>query len=106
MALLFNRGKLKGVRYYDTCCRALYDMAVSINSKYQNEPLFLDGVKLSGKSFEDINKSLPYDLGEPDYRAEVATDEATIKFGFTGTGRPGTTKQEFNFGSIEIDYEI
>lgn len=106
IVLVFSRGKLKGFKYYDTCCRALYEMPVSINSKYQNEPLMLNGVKISGKSFNEIKSSLSYDLGEPDYRAEIATDETTIKFGFSGRGHPGSTKQEFKFGSLEIDYEL
>ncbi|MEW8383217.1 MAG: hypothetical protein AB2704_15310 [Candidatus Thiodiazotropha taylori] len=105
VVLIFKRGKLKGFRYYDVCCRALYQMSASVNSKYSNEPLSINGTLLTGSSFQTINRSLPYELGSPDYRAEIATDEVTIKLGFTGTGFPGKA-EEFLFGSIEVDYEL
>ncbi|ODC00526.1 hypothetical protein A3197_09370 [Candidatus Thiodiazotropha endoloripes] len=105
VVLLFKRGKLKGFRYYEACCRALYQMSVSINSKYSKEPISLDGVKLSGSSFHNLNRSLSYELGLPDYRAEIATDEVTIRLGFTGSGYPGKA-EEFHFSSIEVDYDL
>ncbi len=105
VVLLFKRGKLKGFRYYEACCRALYQMSVSINSNYSKEPISLDGIKLSGKTFQEINSSLSYELGSPDYRAEIATDEVTIKLGFSGR-RYQSKAEEFHFSSIEIDYDL
>ena len=106
IGLVFNRGKLKGFRYYDTCCMSLYDMPVSINSKYQTDPLLLNGIELTNKSFSELNDSLTYELGKPNYNVEIATDEATIKFSFTGRGYPGSGTQDFTFSSIEIDFEL
>lgn len=105
VVLVFVRGKLKGFRYYDTCCQVLYQIPVSINSKYNNEPISINGKELTGKSFNEINKALPQELGNPDYRTEIATDEATIKFGFSGRGYPGKA-EEFYFNSLEIDYVL
>jgi len=106
VVLVFVRGKLKGFRYYDTCCQVLYNTAVSINSKYSSQPIALNGTVLTGKSFEAINKALPQEMGKPDYRAEIATDEAAIRFGFIGKdGYPGTA-QTFDFYSLEIDYML
>ena len=105
VVLIFVRGKLKGFRYYDTCCLALYQIPVSINSKYNNEPISLNGVVLTGKSFEEINHALPQELGQPDYHSEISTDEVTIKLGFSETTYPGKPK-EFVFNSLEIDYAL
>lgn len=105
IVLLYTRGRLKGFRYYEACCRILHTMAVSINQQYSNVPLTLDGVELKGKPFQELSKSLPYDLGISDYRSEVATDEVTMKFGFSSKGYPGQT-QEFYFSNLEIDYEL
>jgi len=106
VVLIFVRGKLKGFRYYDTCCQVLENTAVSINSKYSNEPLSLNGTLLTGKSFEAINKALPQEMGKPDYRAEIATDEAVIRFGFIGKGGYPGQAQAFDFYRLEVDYML
>ncbi|MBV1788529.1 hypothetical protein KQ940_10730 [Marinobacterium sp. D7] len=105
VVLIFTRGKLKGFRYHDVCCTDLYNTSVSINSKYSREAVVFNGIDLKGKTFQEINELLPFELGKPDYRAEIATDEVTIEFGFSSRGYPGQQDQ-FNFNSLKIDYEL
>lgn len=105
VVLVFDRGELKGFRYYDTCCQVLHRMSVSINSEYDYETISINGIELSGKTFVEIDEALPQKLGRPDYRAEIPTDEATIRLGFSGMGHSGET-DEFHFHSLEVDYHL
>lgn len=105
VVLIFNRGKLKGFRYHDVCCNDLYNTSVSINSKYSMEPFILNGLDLKDKSFEQVNEAVPYELGSPDYRSEIATDAVTIEFSFSSRSYSGQEKQ-FKFNGIKIDYEL
>ncbi len=105
VVLVFNRGHLKGFRYRDVCCRDLYNTPVSINSNYSVEPVVLHGFDLTNKSFPEINNALPYELGLPDYRATIATDEVILEFGFSSSSYPDAEK-EFFFSSLKIDYEL
>ena len=103
-SFLFVNDQLKGYYLLEHNHTNLFNTPVSINQDFDQVTVSVEGREIIGKLFEEVETLIGRELGEPDYRANFATDFVSVRFTFSGSMGSGETS--FRLSGIEIAYEL
>jgi len=89
LTLLISRGQLREVKIADVFSFEYDKMPLTINTEYSKNNFTINGEPFIEEEFEQVQKALGMNIGEPDYTKVVGTDDITITLGFSTTGMGG-----------------